>query len=172
MEKWIIVLALVIGCLVLIKIYRSYKSNKFGTLIGEIKGALIFGLSELTLPRIENVMDFTRYRLKRKIIVIFQPYDHKVLSDQYDKLCRGFDLAEKIVITKAYDEKLVPHAKKTVDDLYRSLQSHGKDVAFASNQHEIKDILQGTAITDNYMIFFIGTGSIPQWACELVRYFR
>ena len=169
MEKWIIVLSLIVGCFILIKMRSSHKTRKFVTQIGELKGALVFRLSELALPGIKDTIDMARSRIKKKIIVIFQPYDYKVLNSQFDEFCHCFNLAEKIVITPVYDPKLIPYAKKTTDDLYKNLQSQGENVVCAKNQPEIEDILQNIAITEDYMIFFIGTGSISQWADEIVR---
>ncbi len=169
MEKWIIVLPLIVGCFILIKMHISHKSRKFVTQIGELKGALVFRLSELVLPNIKAIIDIALSRLQKKIIVIFQPYDYKVLNSQFDEFCHCFNLAEKIVITPVYDLKLIPHAKKTTDDLYKNLQSQRKNVVCAKNQHELEDILQNIAITEDYIIFFIGTGSISQWAHEIVR---
>ena len=68
MEKWIIVLTLIVGCFILIKMRSSHKSRKFVTQIGELKGALVFRVSELALPGIKDTIDMARSRLKKKIV--------------------------------------------------------------------------------------------------------
>ena len=139
------------------------------TFLGKIGKSNIYDAYAHHPTEIKATLEMTKYIVKNKTVVIFQPHRYSRTKNLYSDFIKVLSKADILFISDIYSAGEKPLRGINAPKLVRDISKRGfKNVYYLDNPQNLYSTLS-TYFEKENLIIFMGAGSISQWAYELVK---
>ncbi|RKY00387.1 MAG: UDP-N-acetylmuramate--L-alanine ligase [Spirochaetes bacterium] len=108
----------------------------------------------------------------KKLMLIFQPHQYSRTAFLFEEFVKALVKADYLVITEIYEQRDSEEYLKMVrsDDLFKQVKKVKREKAFfVKNLEDLQDFIVSFVKSDDYVIIFMGAGSIDHYARSFIN---